>query len=82
MLGRQEPLRGTTRKGGLIYPRSAEPSPSSSFLTPTARLLNNGVPTPTSSASSVDLKIQITSCALELLEEADKVLQRSTEAVD
>jgi hypothetical protein len=30
----------------------------------------------------VDLKIQIASCALELLEEADKVLQRSTEAVD
>jgi hypothetical protein len=30
----------------------------------------------------VDLKIQIASCALALIEEADKVLQRSTEAVD
>jgi hypothetical protein len=28
------------------------------------------------------VKIQIASCALELLAEADKVLQRSTEAVD
>ena len=36
----------------------------------------------TMSAQSICWWIQIASCALELLAEADKVLQRSTEAVD